>query len=236
MHVDIYYEDLIDEAIKIINNIGYKFDLFISIYNKNLKIIVENYVKKYSLSNKIEIIIFPNKERKILPLIHQLKNNIKKYKYFCHIHTKKYSDINFGDEWRKYIYNNLLGNYEIISEIITEFENNKKLGLIFPEAFYKALDRFGKEKYDSKYGYMKFNIKNLSYLFRINLNDFYFPLENMLWAKVEAIYQVFELNKIKVFSKDNTYFNLILMQGFQIIFLYISKINGYYYKKIFKHL
>ena len=42
---------------------------------------------------------------------------IKKYKYFCHLHTKKFSSLKFGDEWRYYLYENLLGNHIIISAI-----------------------------------------------------------------------------------------------------------------------
>jgi hypothetical protein len=56
-----------------------------------------------------------------------MKKVIKKYKYICHIHSKKSFHINFGDEWRNYLYFNLLGSNQI------------KLGLIFPEPFYKVL-------------------------------------------------------------------------------------------------
>lgn len=54
-------------------------------------------------------------------------SEIKKYKYFCHIHTKKSFHLDFGDSWREYIYNNLLVSNQIVSEILTEFENNEKL-------------------------------------------------------------------------------------------------------------
>ena len=46
--------------------------------------------------------------------------------------------IDFEDEWRNYLLNNLLRNSNIISEILTEFENNENLGFIIPETFYKA--------------------------------------------------------------------------------------------------
>ena len=57
----------------------------------------------------------------------------------------------------------------------------------------------------------------------------------MFWAKVKAIYQIFDLNLEKRFPKENGQLNLTLMHGIERIWLYIVKLNGYYYKKIFKH-
>ena len=89
-----------------------------------------------------------NKGRDVLPLLIQLKKNIKKYKYFCHIHTKKsHHDILLGKNWRNYLYRNLLGNKEIISEIISDFERFDKLGFIFPEVYFEIIKKI--ENYEN---------------------------------------------------------------------------------------
>ena len=36
---------------------------------------------------------------------------------------------------------NLLGSNDIVSEILTDYENNDKLGFIFPENYYKVIIR-----------------------------------------------------------------------------------------------
>ena len=90
-------------------------------YKKKAKI--EKYVKNYSKANKYEIKIVENKGRDVLPLIIQLRTKIKYYKYFCHIHTKKSKHFtSFGNNWRNYLYNNLLGTKELVSEILNDFE------------------------------------------------------------------------------------------------------------------
>jgi hypothetical protein len=109
IQVHIYYEDFINEIIEKTNNIPVKFDLFISTDSAYKKTIIESYIKNNSNAYKFEVQIFPNKGRDVLPLLLQLKKRIKNYKYFCHIHTKKSLNINIGDNWRKYIYHNLLG-------------------------------------------------------------------------------------------------------------------------------
>ena len=234
IHVHLYYEELINEIINKTNNIPCRFDLYISIANRTIKENIENSIKLNSKADKFEVKILPNKGRDILPLLIQLKNVIKNYKYFCHIHTKKSNHIVFGDEWRNYLFNNLIGNSEIISEILTDFENNKKLGFIFPEPYYKTLDKFGIQKYDSNYNYMNFILKKLFSKYRIKNDYFDYPSGNMFWAKVNAVYQIFNFNK-KYFPKEKGQLNLTIIHGIERLWLFIVKINGYYYKKIFKH-
>ena len=136
----IYYEDLIDEVINKTNNIPVQFDLFLSILSEKQKIIVEDKIKKNSKAHKYEIKIVKNIGRDILPFLSQMKFKFKRYKYFCHIHTKKSKhNIFLGSNWRKYLYENLLGSKEVISEILTDFEKYEKLGFIFPEPYYDII-------------------------------------------------------------------------------------------------
>ena len=106
------------------------------------------YVQKFSKANNYEIKIVENRGRDILPFINQMKFKIKKYKYICHIHTKKSShDSDLRFNWRNYLYQNLLGSKDIISEILTDFENYKALGFILPEVYYDIIKDI--DNYDS---------------------------------------------------------------------------------------
>lgn len=229
----IFYKDLIIEIINKINNISVKFDLFISTISIEIKNIIIQYIKKYSKANKYEIIIVKNKGRDILPLLIQLKNKIKQYKYLCHIHTKKSkTNPQIGIIWRKYLYNNLLGNNIIISEILSDFENKDKLGFIFPETFYKLINQsFLLTKKNKKY--MKYILKKLFSFNNIG-NKLDFPAGNMFWARFDAIYQIFEYNFFKKFEREKDQTNDTIMHGIERIWLYLVKYNGFYYKKIFK--
>ena len=236
IQVHIFYEDLINEIINKINNIPVKYDLYISTNSDIKKSIIDKIIKKYSTANNYEIKIFENKGRDILPFLFQLQNNIKKYKYICHIHTKKTKFTNFGDEWRNYLYNNLLGNKDIISEIISDFEINHKLGIIFPEAFYKVLTTYESEITKLDICYMNYLFKKLNKYFRIG-KKIEFPIGNMFWGKTASIYQIFDLNKIiNKFPKEKNQIDGTIMHGIERFWIYLVKFNGYYYKKIFKHL
>ena len=63
------------------------------------------------------------------------------------------------EEWKSYLSTNLLGNNRIVSEIISDFEISKTLGIIFPENFYKILLNYGNITNG-------FNLLNINYLIR----------------------------------------------------------------------
>ena len=234
VHAHIFYEDLIEEIINKTNNIPVKYDLFISTNSLNKSLIIENYTKIYSKCNKLYIRIFENKGRDVLPFLNQLKFKIKSYKYICHIHTKKtmYSP-DYGLKWRNYLYRNLLGTVEIVSEILSDFEKNDNLGFIFPETFYECIKfSLNLKKLDKKYLNLILNKIFPGHQIGKTLD---FPAGNMFWARIESIYQIFDIKIENMFPNEENQINGTIMHGIERIWLFLVKLNGYLYKKIFKN-
>lgn len=237
----IYYEQLINDIINKTNNIPIKFDLYITTISYQKKNIIDEYIKRNSKANNYEILIVDNKGRDVLPFITQLKTKIKKYKYVCHIHTKKSAhDKNLGSMWRNYLYNNLLGSKEIILEFLNDFESPKNLGFIFPEPYYDIIKKI--DNYDNSQFFLhKQNIKYINLIlkrifgkFKVG-NKLIFPSGNMFWAKINAIYQIFEIKISKAFPKEKNQTNDTIMHGIERLWLFLVKLNGYYYKMIFRY-
>ena len=228
----IFYEDLIEEMIDKINNIPLKFDLFITTDSFNKSEIIENFVQEYSKAENYYITIVENKGRDVLPFLTQLKEIIKEYKYICHIHSKKtiYSP-EYGEKWRKYLFNNLLGSAEIISEILSDFESSEKLGFIFPEAFFECIPFAIKIKDDDR-KFTNIMLNKIISGFKVE-KSFDFPAGNMFWAKVDAIHQIFENDEL--FPNEENQQTGTIMHGRERIWIYLVKSNGFFYKKIFKH-
>lgn len=236
IQVHAFYEDLMPEIIEKTNNIPVKFDLYITTNNIIKQNIIEKLIKSTSKANKYEIKIVENKGRDVLPYLTQLKDVIKKYKYVCHLHTKKTKfDPILGEKWRNYLYNNLFGDKDLISEILSDFENNSKLGVIFPETYY-----FEKE---NVLKYNKNNIKYMNYILnQIYKNNNYkigekiiFPSGNMFWAKIDAVYQLFELDIKDKCPREANQYDATMMHGVERVWLFVAKLNGYYYKTVFKY-
>ena len=230
----IFYEYLIEEIINKINNMPIKFDLYVSTISKELKYKIIKYINNsHSKIKNLEINIYENKGRDILPFLIQIQQRIKNYKYICHVHTKQSSANPYiGLLWRNYLYNNLLGNANIIREILSTFENTKKIGFIFPETYYLIYNETKKLKKKTK-KYSNFIIRKLFNKYKIGeLKNF--PAGNMFWSKTKAIFQIFFYDFSKYFPDEDNQTNDTIMHGIERIWLYLVKLNGYYYKTIFK--
>ena len=238
IHVHVFYEDLLMEIMDKLSLMPFKYDLFISTISKEKKLFIEKCLLSLN-SNNFEIRIFKNIGRDIFPFITQMKKKFKKYKYICHIHTKKSNHKSLlGANWRNYMYSNLFGNKNLISEIISDFEKNERLGFIFPEIYYDLIkDVYGFDNIDFSLNkpnklYMNFILKKIDKKYKIG-EKIDFPAGNMFWAKVKAIHQIFNI-RIK-FPKELNQTNETIMHGIERIWLYLVKLNGYYYKAILKH-
>lgn len=231
----LYYLDLINEIVNKTNNIPFNFDLFISTDSLSKKKQINDDILNKSKALNIEIINLENKGRDVMPFLIQMKDKVKKYKYICHIHTKKSIYISIGEVWRNYLFNNLLGSENIILQILNDFKSYSKLGFIFPENYYQSLLLFGEKLNKLNKKYMKYLLNKL---FKKNIlinGKIEFPMGNMFWAKVNAIFQIFnedfQYNLPKELGqKDGT-----IMHGIERIWLYIIKLNGFFYKKIYKY-
>ena len=63
----------------------------------------------------------------------------------------------------------------------------------------------------------------------------YFPAGNMFWAKVQAVFQIFNIKIFNKFPKERHQVDGTIIYGIEIFYLFLVKMNGFYYKKIYKH-
>ena len=170
-----------------------------------------------------------------MPFLNQMKTKYKLYKYLCHLHTKKTKKVpQIGFLWRNYLFNNLLGNSNIISQFLYDFENNNKLGFIFPEAFYGIINYFYKVKKENK-KWMDFLASKLFHNCKID-EQIIFPAGNMFWTKIGAIFQVFTYDLNEYFPQEKNQTDNTIMHGIERIWLYLVKYNHYYYKNVFNYI
>ena len=131
-----------------------------------------------------------------------------------------------------YITTNSIKKKNIVSEIISDFETNNKLGFIFPESYYECIEYTWDTDNIIK-NYMNYILNKIFPGNNIK-NDFDFPAGNMFWAKVDAIYQLFEQNIEKECPDEKNMSDYTILHAIERIWLFVVKLNGYYYKKIFK--
>jgi len=222
-----------------INNIPFNYDLYISTVSQEKKEIIETYLKDLDV-NKYEVKTYENKGTDVYPFIRQMRTKYKKYKYICHLHTKKSMHKKLlGLNWSIYLYNNLIGDKNIIKDILYDFERYDKLGFIFPEAYYdiikgiKIFEDSNLSLHDIKYNYINYILKRIFHKNKVVGDKLVFPLGNMFWAKTKAIYQIFNV-RLK-YPEELGQTNGTIMHAIERIWLYLVQLNGYHYKTTLKY-
>ena len=226
----IFYIDTLNEIINKTNNIPIKFDLYISTNSIEKMKFMKNYTDIFSKANNVSIKVTENKGRDIYPFLIQMGEVIDKYKYLCHIHGKKtvYAPI-IGEKWRTYLFNNLLGTTELISEILSLFEKYDKLGFIFPENYYVNLwatmfvGPGTKER-------MIYLFTKIFPEYKFSDKYFDFPAGDMFWARTKVIYQIFKIDLRNDIPEEIG--SKRILWAIERLWLFFVKQNGYYYKKI----
>ncbi len=222
VQVHVYYVDLIDEIIRYTNNIQNKFDLYISTDTFDKKNYILEQIHGKSKADNVFVDIFENKGRDVVPFIIQLKKNIYQYKYICHIHTKKSVHSDFGNIWREYSFQNLLGSKLTVNKILDMFESDQTVGIIYPTNIdiVRSWCHWGDNKEIAE---------NLLYSLGYYIylpNDIEFPAGNMFWARADAVTPIFKLELSEIPNeegqKDGT-----IMHAIERMWVIISLINNY---------
>lgn len=188
VHLHLYYEDLTDEMISYLSNIPFKFDLFISVSCED---IVDTTKRRFSGGlpnlNSCFVECVENIGRDIYPFVCYFADRLLKYKYFCHIQTKKsLSSTSFTKLffWRKYLLDGILGSEQTVRRIFSVLKSNET-GMVFPEPFYNIAITNLKIDWWKRFPEIHYILNKL----KINLpkHDVLFPVGTMFWCKIESI-------------------------------------------------
>ena len=220
----IFYIELLDEIYENVSKIACPFDLYISTDSEEKK----EKIKEYFKDKNINVIIenYENRGRDILPFILELKGNIDKYDYVCHIHTKKSKHCDFGDEWRKYLYYNLFGTTSNINSIIYTFQNEDNVGIIFPKTYEKVEGylRLGKNEKSINDICNRLNIQN-------NFHDI-FPAGSMFWIRASLLKKLLDVVDVDDFEDEVGQGDGTFAHAIERVFVVLAEGYGYKYLEI----
>ena len=136
----------------------------------------------------VDIRLTPNRGRDMGPFLTGLENEIKSggYDIFGHVHGKQSHDVQMGNVWREFLWDNLVGGtYSMIDLIAAAFDRQRDLGLIMAEDPHLVgwdANRPTAEALATRIG------------IPLPLEDFFdFPLGNMFWARPKALQPLLNL-------------------------------------------
>ena len=191
VHLHLYYEDLVDEFCKYLDNIPELFDIYISCKEGAHKGRIRSRVKKINHVRKIVIKETINRGRDIAPFYVMFRDDLLKYDYLLHIHSKKslYSGAE-KSEWRKNGIEGVLKSEAIVARMLAIFDDNDDIGMIHGDKteqlsiialhWLKNIPR-GREL-----------LQRLGIEFQDRM--FQYPIGSFFWVKKDAVKPIFDLN------------------------------------------
>lgn len=227
IHLHLYYVDLAQEFNEYFKNLPSGYDLYITTVGDKDTLSIKELFKDSGASN-IEVIVVENIGRDVAPMIFDLKNSILggKYDVIGHFHSKKSVDVanSLGDRWRKYLLDNLVGDENVSNSVLSLFED-QQIGLVFAE------DRHFMDMGDNK-PYLD-ELCDILGLPKVNESPL-FPLGNMFWARVDAIKDIFDLNKQQVIQEEPLPYDGSYMHALERITPSLVNKNNYRYVTVYK--
>lgn len=181
----IYYKNFVSKFNEALSGVGFDFDLFVTATDAETVQEAKDLFSKNKRINNISVKQVPNRGRNFGPFLVEFREELLRYDYFLHLHSKK--SLYSGKEqqqWADYLIEYLAKDKHILAQALNILRQEPSLGLFYPVSFWnlppwvnhwlqnKGLGRHILEK--------KYDI--------IQHEDFFaYPVGGMFWAKPSAL-------------------------------------------------
>ena len=185
----VHYLDAVEPTLANLNCLSSCADFhFTSTSESTLSSMRGYYQKNFNKGDRSAIFtLYPNKGRDMLPFVTALKQSGEVYDYILKVHGKRSADseIISGNDWRDHCLQNLVGSASNVKTVIKAFENDQRLGVLYPPHFQPVF------QYCTWGSSLEVNtardLHDSLLLDRDKEKIIDFPSGSMFWARPEAI-------------------------------------------------
>ena len=231
--VHIYYEDLLEDTIKYINNMPKTADLIITTPKKELVQKLKEKCSKLNF-NDYKVLLIENRGRDVSSLLVGAAPYINDYDLVCYMHDKKTTQMKpyaNGVGFNYKCFDNLLGSEKLIYNIIETFEKNPRLGMLMPPPpnhgnFYQIIGT----EWASNYA----NTSSLLYNLNIEIpidwaKEPITPLGTMFWFRPKVLKPLFDKNwEYTDFPQEPNANDGTLLHAIERSYGIVCQYEGYY--------
>ena len=131
----LFYIDKLDFLIRYLANIPFPFEFNVTTPRPEIKRELEERLKE-ALPNmkELDIRLVENRGRDIAPWILEFRDKQLRYDLGLKVHVKQHAqqpDV-FAHLWNRFLFDCVLGSQTTVKDIVSAFENDETLGILFP--------------------------------------------------------------------------------------------------------
>ena len=227
IHLHVFYTDLLPEFLDAFDRIPFAFDCVFTTDTKKKASEIRKQLREHPLARcgEEKIVLAPNRGRDVAPFFAACSSRVKDYDFIGHFHTKKSLTVNWGDEWRNYLIDQLLGSPDGIRAIFRRFQRDGQLGFYFPAPYPAMRD----------YQHWENNRHRCEALLKqMNLDVILperplFPVGQMFWARCRAVAPLFAPGIVRQseFEPEKQQISDTLAHAVERIWKYVVEGNGF---------
>ncbi|MDR6720358.1 rhamnan synthesis F family protein [Paenibacillus sp. 2003] len=231
MHV--YYEDLIEKCFEYAKSMPPEADVYITTSSEKTKELIEHKFAELKV-RKVKAILIENRGRDVSSLLVGAKDIIFNYDYVCFAHdkkTKQFEPYTIGESFSYKCFENILGSSDYVYNILQQFRENPRLGLLTPPppnhaAFYGVLG--------TEWGANFENTKELAERLKINVNidnhkEPISPLGTMFWFRPDALKTLLSIDwNYEDFPEEPNDNDGTILHAIERLYGFVAQHEGYY--------
>lgn len=189
--VHFFYADQASAITGFLKHIPFEFDLYVSVSQKAHKEVQALLTQAFP-GKQITLKIVENRGFDIAPFVCEFKDCYAEYDLVLKIHTKKSSHITWLKGWQDYLLENLIGSAGAVSSIVKMFQDDEKLGIVYPEIIMPLKEILHGDSWQENWQICRdFSLRlGLSIQKNQELN---FPAGSMFWFRPRALEPLFKL-------------------------------------------
>ncbi len=193
VQLHLFYPELFAELAEALNHIPMPYLLMVSVVSTEAEALV---LKQRTLLNdraELRLRVVPNRGRDIAPFLLAFAEEWRSLDLVAHLHGKRsrHADGGFGDRWRRYLVNALVGDERCFRSIMAQFEADERVGMIYPETF--------EEMPYWAHSWLANRPSGMHLLARMGVDGVdpsryvHYPVGSMFWARPSALAPLLEL-------------------------------------------
>jgi len=168
------------------------FDLFVSVCRPADEAIVRTLFMPLleQKGGKLVVRILPNRGRDTGAWLAGFGQELAAYDLAGHVHAKRSPHFAWGDQWRDYLLDNVIG-WDAFRDIATHFANDSALGLLFPPLYDELFAFWGNENLthleESDRRHCQDLLQRMGIPARITKHNLHFSAGTMFWYRPAAL-------------------------------------------------
>ncbi len=200
IHYHSYHMQLCQELLTYLRDFTIRFDLIVTVCKRCDIRIIECLFTKETIPSLDHLIVrcVENRGRDIAPWLVGTRDLQMNYDLLCHVQSKVSPHWEHGDDWRTYLFDNLIQKESVI-DILNSFAQDESIGAIFPDMYPKLKEVVIRNNSpllgcESEVACVHDLLKRMGFCPDVLRQELVFSAGTMLWYRPQALKPLFDLN------------------------------------------